>query len=336
MPNPTNSGRKRRALVTGGAGFIGSHLCDRLLAEGWEVFALDDLSTGSEDNVVHLRERTDFHLVVESVLDEPVVNSLVHRCDAVWHMAAAVGVRLVVEKPVQTLITNVRGTEVVLDYCARFGKPVLVASTSEVYGDHRSLEPLAEDSQRIYGPTSINRWGYAGSKAIDEFLALSFHAERQLPVVIVRLFNTVGPRQTGEYGMVVPAFVQAALDGRPIQVFGDGAQTRCFCHVHDTIEALVRLPEHEPAMGQIYNVGANAPIGIADLATAVKERTGSTSEIVFMSYEEAYGPGFEDMLHRVPSTEKIRGAIGWEPQRDLDTILDDVIAERSPVPVAES
>src|SRR5438034_5699551 len=231
----------RSALVTGGAGFIGSHLSELLIEQGWEVFVLDDLSTGSERNVAHLRGRRDFHLIVDSVLKSSVVNELVHRCDVVYHLAAAVGVRLIVEEPVHTLVTNIQGTENVLDHCNRFGKRVLVASTSEVYGDRREPEALAEESRRLYGPTTARRWAYAESKALDEFLALAYHQERGLDCVIVRLFNTVGPRQSGQYGMVIPRFVGAALAGRAIEIFGDGTQTRCFCHVHDTIRALMGM-----------------------------------------------------------------------------------------------
>src|SRR3954449_7980079 len=245
----------RSALITGGAGFIGSHLAELLLAEGWEVFALDDLSTGSERNVAHLRERRDFHLIVDSVLKSSVVNELVHRCDVVFHLAAAVGVRLIVEEPVHTLVTNIQGTENVLDHCNRFGKRVLVASTSEVYGDRREPEALHESAQRVYGPTTARRWAYAESKALDEFLALAYHQERGLDCVIVRLFNTVGPRQSGQYGMVIPSFVERALSGRPLEIHGDGTQTRCFCHVADTIRALKSLMESSTA-GEIYNVGS--------------------------------------------------------------------------------
>ncbi|MEW6581541.1 MAG: NAD-dependent epimerase/dehydratase family protein [Actinomycetota bacterium] len=327
MPVGGPSGRPR-ALVTGGAGFIGSHLCEALLADGWEVYALDDLSTGRFENVAHLTDRRDFHLVVDTVLNEAVVNSLVHRCDRVWHLAAAVGVRLIVEKPVHTLVTNVQGTEVVLDLCARFGKRVLVASTSEVYGDHRSLAPLAEDERRIYGPTTVNRWAYAGSKALDEFLALAYHKERDLDVVVTRLFNTVGPRQTGEYGMVVPALVEQALAGGPMRVFGDGLQTRCFCHVDDTVGALRALVDDPSTAGEIYNVGNTAPIAIADLARRIGELTGIGDAIDYVPYEDAYGEGFEDMRHRVPDIGKIGRAVGWAPVRDLDDILADVIAHR--------
>lgn len=328
MNRDTSRASRPKALVTGGAGFIGSHLCEALLDSGHEVFALDDLSTGRLDNVAHLTDRRDFHLVVDSVLNEAVVNSLVHKCDRVWHLAAAVGVRLIVEQPVHTLVTNVQGTEVVLDLCARFGKKVLVASTSEVYGDHQSLTPLSEDERRIYGPTTVNRWAYAGSKALDEFLALAYHQERGLDVVVARLFNTVGPRQTGEYGMVVPSLVERALSGEPLQVFGDGLQTRCFCHVADTITALTGLLDDPAASGQIFNVGNTGAISIMDLAQRILVLTGSSSPIELVSYEDAYGGGFEDMRHRVPDITKIRGAIGWSPRRDLDQVLADVIAHQ--------
>ena len=312
-------------LITGGAGFIGSHLADRLLAAGCEVWALDDLSTGSLDNVAHLSERRDFHLVVDSVLSPAVVNELVHKCDVVYHLAAAVGVRLIVEQPVKTLVTNLQGTEIVLEHCNRFGKRVLVASTSEVYGDHREEVPLAESARRIYGPTTQRRWAYADSKAMDEFLALAHHHERGLDCVIARLFNTVGPRQSGQYGMVIPRFVRAALAGGPLEVFGDGRQTRCFCHVEDTVRALQRLME-ETGSGEIFNVGSRNRIAILDLAGRVLELTGADAEIVHVPFESVYEHGIEDMLHRIPSTDKIRGAIGWEPQRTLDEILADVIA----------
>src|SRR3954449_109823 len=256
----------RSALITGGAGFIGSHLSELLLAEGWEVFVLDDLSTGSERNVAHLRERRDFHLIVDSVLKSSVVNELVHRCDVVFHLAAAVGVRLIVEEPVHTLVTNIQGTENVLEHCNRFGKRVLVASTSEVYGDRREPEALTEDSRRMYGPTTARRWAYAESKAMDEFLALAYHQERQLDCVIVRLFNTVGPRQSGQYGMVIPRFVRNALAGAPLEIHGDGTQTRSFCHVSDTIRALVTLMDDRSICGQIFNVGATQRISILELA----------------------------------------------------------------------
>src|SRR5919202_1503109 len=243
-------------LITGGAGFIGSHLSERLLDAGWEVFALDDLSTGNERNVAHLKERADFHLVVDSVLSPAVVSELVHKCDVVYHLAAAVGVRLIVEQPVRTMVTNVQGTETVLEYCARYGRRVLVASSSEIYGDHREERPLAENDRRVYGPTTEKRWLYADSKAMDEHLALAWHQERSLDCVVVRLFNTVGPRQSGQYGMVIPRFVERAIGGLPIEIHGDGTQTRSFCHVTDTIRALKGLMDEASTSGEIFNVGS--------------------------------------------------------------------------------
>ncbi len=323
----------RKALITGGAGFIGSHLAELLLADGWEVWALDDLSTGSLANVEHLRERSDFHLVVDSVLHPAVVNELVHKCDVVYHLAAAVGVRLIVEQPVHTLVTNIQGTEVVLDHCNRFGKRVLIASTSEVYGDHREEVPLAEDARRIYGPTTQKRWAYADSKAMDEFLALAHAHERGLDCVIARLFNTVGPRQSGQYGMVVPRFVAAALAGEPLEIHGDGTQTRCFCHVADTIRALQGLMESDGS-AEIYNVGSTERIRILDLARRVIELTGSASELTYVPYERVYDEGIEDMLHRIPATGKIEAAIGWRPERNLAQVLDDVVAHARATPAA--
>ncbi|HVM57124.1 MAG TPA: NAD-dependent epimerase/dehydratase family protein [Gaiellaceae bacterium] len=329
----SGDGTGRSALITGGAGFIGSHLAELLLAGGWEVFALDDLSTGSERNVAHLRDRRDFHLVVDSVLKSSVVNELVHRCDVVYHLAAAVGVRLIVEQPVHTLVTNIQGTENVLEHCNRFGKRVLVASTSEVYGDRREPEALDEESRRQYGPTTARRWAYAESKALDEFLALAYHQERGLDCVIARLFNTVGPRQSGQYGMVIPRFVSAALAGRPLEIFGDGTQTRCFCHVRDTIRALCGLMDARGVVGEIYNIGSTERVTIDELAGRVLALTGSSSEIVRIPYEDAYGQGIEDMLHRQPSIDKVTAAIGWQPTRSLDAILADVIdfTRHSPV-----
>jgi UDP-glucose 4-epimerase len=314
-----------KALVTGGAGFIGSHLSELLLEAGWEVFALDDVSTGSLSNVEHLRDRPDFHLVVDSVLSPSVVSEVVHKCDVVFHLAAAVGVRLIVEQPVHTMVTNVQGTETVLGYCSEFGKRVLIASSSEVYGDHREERPLEEGDRRVYGPTTEKRWLYADSKAMDEHLALSYHLERGLDAVIVRLFNTVGPRQSGQYGMVIPRFVERALAGRPIEVHGDGTQTRSFCHVTDTVRALAGLMDASAISGEIFNVGSSERVRIIDLAERVKQATESNSEISYVPYDQVYGQGIEDTLHREPATGKIREAIGWAPQRDLDTILRDVI-----------
>ena len=323
--------RQPRALITGGAGFVGSHLSETLLADGWEVFVLDDLSTGSVDNIAHLLDRHDFHLVVDSVLAPAVVNELVNKCDVVYHLAAAVGVRLIVEEPVRTIVTNIQGTEVVLDHCNRFGKRVLIASTSEVYGDHREQRPLRETDRRIYGPTTQRRWAYADSKAMDEFLALAYAHERGLNCVVARMFNTVGPRQTGMYGMVIPSFVDRALTGRPIEIFGTGEQTRCFCHVADSVRALRGLMDDESTAGEIYNVGARNKTTIQALAERVIELTGSSSAIDYVPYDQVYGEGIEDMLHREPSIEKVGAAIGWAPGRTLEDILADVIAERSSV-----
>jgi UDP-glucose 4-epimerase len=330
-----NGTAPKSALITGGAGFIGSHLSELLLEQGWEVFVLDDLSTGSERNVSHLRERRDFHLIVDSVLKSSVVNELVHRCDVVYHLAAAVGVRLIVEEPVHTLVTNVQGTENVLDHCNRFGKRVLIASTSEIYGDRREPEPLGEESRRVYGPTTARRWAYAESKALDEFLALAYHQERGLDCVIARLFNTVGPRQSGQYGMVIPRFVSAALSNRPLEIHGDGSQTRCFCHVQDTIRALVGLMDATDTSGEIFNVGSTERVTIEELAQRVLAMTGSSSEVVRVPYDAVYGQGIEDMLHRQPLIEKVSGAIGWQPTRSLDEILGDVVehARRAPAVV---
>ena len=316
-----------KALVTGGAGFIGSHLSRALLDRGWEVYALDDLSTGSVANVAALRENPRFHLVVESVLSPSVVSELVFKCDAVYHLAAAVGVRLIVEQPGHTLLTNVQGTENVLEYCTRFGKRVLVASSSEVYGDHPDeWQPLTEDARRVYGPTTARRWAYADSKALDEFLALARHDEHGLDCVIARLFNTVGPRQSAQYGMVIPRFVEASLAGRPIEIHGDGTQTRCFLHVADAVDALLRLVDEPSTAGGIYNVGSVERVTILELADRVQTAVGSASELVFVPYEDAYGQGIEEMFHRLPAIEKIAAAVGWRPRHDLDEILSDVIA----------
>ena len=316
-----------KALITGGAGFIGSHLSELLLANGWEVFVLDDVSTGQLNNIEHLRSRGDYHLVVDSILSPAVVSEVVHKCDVVFHLAAAVGVRLIVEQPVHTMVTNVQGTETVLEYCSKFGKRVLIASSSEVYGDHREERPLAEGDRRIYGPTTEKRWLYADSKAMDEHLALSYHLERGLDTVVVRLFNTVGPRQSGRYGMVIPRFVESALAGNPIEVHGDGTQTRSFCHVADTIRALAGLMDASELSGEIFNVGSSERVRIVDLADRIKAATGSASEIVYVPYDQVYDQGIEDTLHREPAIGKIREAIGWSPERNLDGILADVIAE---------
>jgi nucleoside-diphosphate-sugar epimerase len=317
-----------KALITGGAGFIGSHLGELLLRDGDEVFVLDDLSTGSMENIAHLQTQPRFHLLVGSVLNSPVVDELVQEVDVVYHLAAAVGVKTIVEQPVRTLRVNLQGTETVLDACCRFEKPVLIASTSEVYGDHRSEIPLHEGSRRIYGATTQKRWAYADSKAMDEFLALAYNEECGLDAVIVRLFNTVGPRQSGRYGMVIPRFVERALRGDAIEIYGDGEQTRCFCHVHDTIRALRDLmTDLNRTSGQVFNVGANNQISILGLAERIKQLVGSDSPTMHTPFDQVYGTGIEDMLHRVPCIEKVRDTIGWVPQRTLEDILDDVIAD---------
>jgi len=321
MPEASKS-----TLITGGAGFIGSHLAELLLSDGWSVWVLDDLSTGSYENVAHLRDDDRFHLVVDTMLSRTVVNELVNKVDLVYHLGAAVGPRLIVEEPVRTIVTNLEGSEIVLDHCARFGKRVLIASTSEVYGDHRTTDPLHEDARRVYGPTTQKRWLYADSKAMDEYLALAYRQERALDFVIARLFNTVGPRQSGQYGMVVARFVQAAVAGTPLEIHGDGNQTRTFCHVQDTIRALQALMDSPETSGEIYNVGSRNWISIKDLAQRVLELSGSKSEIVYVPYEKVYGTGIDDMLHRLPSIDKITAAIGWQPDRTLDEILSDVIA----------
>jgi nucleoside-diphosphate-sugar epimerase len=323
------------ALITGGAGFIGSHLAEELLDRGQEVFVLDDLSTGAHRNVEPLRDRPGFHLVVDSMLSPSVVSELVYKCDVVYHLAAAVGVRLIVEQPVHTMVTNVRGTETVLDYCNKFDKRVLIASSSEVYGDHREARPLSEDDRRVYGPVSERRWLYADSKAIDEFLALGFHQERGLDCVIVRLFNTVGPRQSGQYGMVIPRFVERALAGAPLEIHGDGTQTRSFCHVSDTVRALVGLMGATDISGDIFNVGSAHRVRILDLAQRVLELTGSASTLAFVPHGEVYGLGIEDVLHREPAIDKIHAAIGWRPSLDLDRILADVIEHTRRAPAVE-
>ena len=314
------------ALITGGAGFIGSHLAELLLDDDWEVWALDDLSTGMDRNVDALRDHPRFHLVVDSILSHSVVSELVHRVDVVYHLAAAVGVRLIVEQPVHTMVTNVQGSEVVLEYCTKFGKRVLIASSSEVYGDHREERPLREDDRRVYGPVTERRWLYADSKAMDEFLALAFHDERDLDCVVARFFNTVGPRQQGQYGMVIPRFVRSALAGEALEVHGDGMQTRSFCHVQDTIRAVYGLMSATQVSGEIFNVGSAERVRIIELARRVLEATGSQSDLTFIPHDQVYGLGIEDVLHREPSIDKIHAAIGWKPTRSLDEILRDVVA----------
>ena len=315
-----------KALITGGAGFVGSHLAEALVARGDEVFVLDNLSTGSIENIEHLKGHPRFHYTIESIMNEPVTAELVDRVDVVFHLAAAVGVRLIVESPVNTIETNVHGTEMVLKLANKKKKKVVVASTSEVYGKS-GIVPFREDADLVLGPTSKGRWSYACSKAIDEFLALAYHKEKRLPVVLVRLFNTVGPRQTGRYGMVIPSFVKQALQGRPLTVFGDGTQSRCFTYVSDVVEQLVALAEEQRAVGEVFNVGNDREeITIGDLARRVKARTGAKSEVVLVPYDQAYEEGFEDMQRRVPDLAKLRALTGYAPKVHLDEILDRVIA----------
>jgi UDP-glucose 4-epimerase len=315
-----------RFLVTGGAGFIGSHLADLLIENGHSVHVLDDLSTGRIENIEHLVPHPRFDLTVASVAERGVFAGLVGQADLVVHLAAAVGVRLIVESPVRAIETNVRCTEIVLEQADIVKKPVLIASTSEVYGKSDAL-PFREDGDLQMGPTSKARWAYACSKAIDEFLAMAYWRERSLPITVVRLFNTVGPRQTGSYGMVIPRLVGQAIAGDPVTVYGDGHQTRCFCHVADVVDALERLLAEQRARGEVFNVGSTAEISILDLARRIVALTGSSSEIVLTPYDEAYGRGFEDMYRRVPDIGKVGRLIGWSPTRSLDEIIADVVED---------
>ena len=310
-------------LVTGGAGFIGSHLVERLLEAGKTVFVVDDLSTGNLDNLAEVREHASLHLIVDSIMNWPMMNDTVSQVDQVVHLAAAVGVRKIIESPVETITTNVRGTEIVLDCCDKHGKPLYLASTSEIYG--KGGGRLHEDHDRIMGSTAHRRWSYACTKALDEFLALAYHQERGLPVVLGRFFNTVGPRQTGEWGMVVPTFVTQALAGEPITVYGTGDQQRSFCHVEDSVRAVMGLLDAPDAVGRVFNIGNEQEMTIMELAELVRDRVGSASEIVVVPYEEAYGEGFEDMERRQPDIGRIRGLLGWEPERSMDEIIDDVV-----------
>jgi UDP-glucose 4-epimerase len=315
-----------RFLITGGAGFIGSHLADELLGRGDHVHVLDDLSTGSIDNLRHLKGRPGFGYTIDSAANAPVMAELVDSADVVFHLAAAVGVQLIVESPVRTIETNVHCTEIVLAQASKKKKPVFIASTSEVYGKSAEL-PYREDGDLTLGPTIRGRWSYACSKAIDEFLAIAYWKERKLPTVIGRLFNTVGPRQTGRYGMVIPNFVAQALAGRPLTVYGDGTQRRCFCHVADVVRALADLMRRGDVYGEVFNIGAEEEIEIGKLAERVVELTGSASEIRLVPYDVAYEEGFEDMQRRLPDTAKIRERIGWQPTKALDEMLADVIDE---------
>ena len=313
-----------RALITGGAGFIGSHLSDALLAQGHDVLILDNLSTGSIDNIAHLKGRPGFEYFIDTVNNEGLLAELIDRSDVVFHFAAAVGVKLIVEQPVYTIETNVHGTEVVLKHANKKKKLVVLASTSEVYGKSEDV-PFREDSDLVLGPTPKHRWAYACSKAIDEFLALAYWKERKLPVIIVRFFNTVGPRQTGQYGMVIPNFVRQALAGEPITVFGDGKQSRAFTHVTDVVGALLKLVAEPKAIGQVINIGNMQEVTMTQLAERVRDLSASKSIIKYIPYDEAYESGFEDMPRRVPDLTRIKGLIGYEPVHDLNDILVQVI-----------
>jgi UDP-glucose 4-epimerase len=315
-----------KILITGGAGFIGSHLADKLLAEGHEITVIDDLSTGRFLNIAHLEEDPKFRLIIDTVLNTELMETLVQDCDRVYHMASAVGVRLIMEQPVKTIETIFHGTDVVLGRCAKYRKRVLIPSTSEVYGKGYSV-PFKEDDDLLTGATDKHRWAYACAKTLDEFLALAHYKETRLPVVVTRLFNTVGPRQTGQYGMVVPRFVEAALKNDAIEVHGDGTQSRCFAHVADVVEGLVKMLETPTCFGQVVNLGSDTEVTINELAERAKNLTASGSEIRHIPYSEAYGEGFEDMRRRVPALDKARELIGYQPTRSLDDIINDVAAE---------
>ncbi|MEA2040769.1 MAG: GDP-mannose 4,6-dehydratase [Thermodesulfobacteriota bacterium] len=313
-----------KILITGGAGFIGSHLSERLLSIGHEVFIIDNLWTGKLANIAKIQNHKRLHLIIDTILDESVMNELAFKIDHIYHLAAAVGVRNIMDHPVETLDINVKGTEMVLRLANRFKKKVFIASTSEIYGKHIE-HSLSEDDNRVMGTVKKRRWAYACSKTLDEFLALAYFDEKKLPVVIGRLFNTVGPRQTGQYGMVLPNFVQSALFGKPISVYGDGTQSRSFTHVNDVVGAIIKLMDEPAAEGEIFNVGNDREVTINNLAQRVKEMTVSSSEIEYVPYEKAYGPGFEDMERRCPNIEKIKQLIGFEPSYDLDAIIQSVI-----------
>ena len=315
-----------KILITGGAGFVGSHLADKLIKDGNEITVIDDLSTGRYANVEHLEDQKSFRLIIDTVLNQPLMEELIRETDRVYHMASAVGVRLIMEQPVKTIETIFHGTDVVLKFSSRYRKRVLIPSTSEVYGKGASI-PFAEGDDLLTGATDKHRWAYACAKTLDEFLAIAHWKETRLPVVVVRLFNTVGPRQTGQYGMVVPRFVPAALKNEPIPVFGDGTQARCFGHVADVVEGLAKMLETPACFGQVINLGNDEEVSIAGLATRAISLTGSSSEIKFVPYEEAYGEGFEDMQRRVPSLEKAKRLIGYKPTRTLDNIINDVAGE---------
>lgn len=331
LSNLLNSDGKS-VLITGGSGFIGSHLSEALLARGYRVTILDNLSTGSMDNIAHLNSNPNFKFAIDDITNDVVMDRLVSECDVIFHMAAAVGVQLIVSDPVRTIETNVLGTQAVLKAASRYRKKILIASTSEIYGKSEKV-PFQEDDDRVLGPTTKSRWSYSTSKAIDEFLGLAYHQQLGLPVVIFRLFNTVGPRQTGQYGMVVPRFVQQAMKGEQITVYGDGQQTRCFCDVRDTVRAIIGLSESEEAIGKVYNIGATNEISVLDLARRIIEIAGNyktdQDPIKFLTYEEAYHANFEDMMRRVPDINRIQQLLGWSPELNLDQTINDIVANFS-------
>ena len=321
MPPPE---RQKHALITGGAGFIGSHLADRLLADGYRVTVIDNLSTGRWVNIEHHEDHPDFHFANADIRNELVMDRLVSKCDVVYHMAAAVGVKLIVENPIETIQTNVRGTEVVLQIAQRYRKRVVMASTSEVYGKSNEV-PFKESSDGVFGATTKSRWSYAVSKALDEFLSFAYYDDKRLPVTIFRLFNTVGPRQVGHYGMVVPRFIQAAMANEPITVYDDGQQSRCFANVFDVADAIIRLASTRDTVGEVYNIGSTEEVTIMELAERIKTNLGSQSEIVKIPYEDAYKKGYEDMRRRVPNVDKIKAAVGWQASTELDETISQMV-----------
>lgn len=314
-----------RALITGGAGFIGGHLAERLLKEGHHVTVIDDLSTGRFENIAPMTKNPKFHFAIEDIRNIHVIDRLASECDIIFHLAAAVGVQKIITEPINTIEVNINGTEVMLKTASRYRKKIMIASTSEVYGKGVSF-PFREEDDRLMGATTKSRWSYAASKAIDEFLALAYYQEVGLPVVLFRLFNTVGPRQMGQYGMVVPRFVQWALKNEPIQVYGDGEQQRCFGNVFDVVDGIYRLSQTDQAIGELFNIGSNEEVTIRQLAERVRDRANSTSEIRLIPYDEAYTPGFEDFRRRVPSVEKIHRVTGWQPSTPLDQTIDQIIS----------
>lgn len=313
-----------RALITGGAGFIGSHLAEELLRRGDEVYVIDNLSTGRLENVQHLRDNPNFKIAIETILNETVMDRLVSECDIIYHLAAAVGVELIVTNPVEVIETNIMGTEMVLKLANRYLKKIILTSTSEIYGKSEKV-PFKEEDDRLLGPTTKSRWSYSTSKAVDEYLALAYHKQKGLPTVIVRLFNTVGPRQTGQYGMVIPRMVEQALKGQPITVYGDGSQMRCFAYVTDVVDAIIALAHHPGAVGDIFNIGSEEAITIAELARKIKALTESPSEILYIPYDQAYEAGFEDMRMRIPDISKIKKLINYQPKINLEETLRRII-----------